>query len=150
MVTKEYLAGIFDGEGCLYIMQSRRASLGSSRCSLKPMVVICNTCLPLLEAIQADWGGRIIPKRLEYYKGRKARQSYELYWHDQNKVAALLGAIQPFLIVKKAEVDLFISDFVPTIRNATTSYRLSDGEHAKRVEVRDKLRVMKKVEYPAA
>lgn len=146
-----YLAGIFDGEGCLYIKESYRPSLKavSRRSVLRACVVICNTHLPLLEAIQACYGGAITSKRLEYYKGRKARQSWELYWNGQNEIAFLMEAVRPYLIIKRDQVECFIEDFVPTLRSASGAYHLTDQEYEQRKSVKDRLQLLKRVEYPA-
>ena len=87
-----YLAGFFDGEGCVNFTRSRN--------TIYPRVLIVNTNLEVLEEIQAEWGGDI------HKASRQAgwKQSYQLRisW---SKAVALLEAIQPFLRLKHRQAE---------------------------------------------
>src|SRR5947207_7951885 len=100
MFSVQYLAGIFDGEGCLCIIKAGKSGLHAR-------LSIGNTCLPLLQSIQADWGGIISPmvsRRLQNYR-------LDLYKHED--LLKFLKEIQPYLFVKKAQVDYFMAEFAP-------------------------------------
>ena len=88
-----YIAGIFDGEGCVSFTKCRTSSY--------VRVLIVNTNLELLEYIQECFGGDITKM------SRKAgwRQSYQwrLSW---SKAIDFLVAIQPWVRIKSDQIAL--------------------------------------------
>ena len=84
-----YIAGLFDGEGCITIGQNLRAS-------------VSNTKKPCLEFVQAIFGGSL------YEKNRLGRVAlYDLYFSGYDAVR-MLNAILPYLIVKHQQAELAI------------------------------------------
>lgn len=90
-LKRSYVAGIFDGEGCIDFYKSRKQIL----CR----VTITNTNLELLERIQASFGGAIEQKttRKEHWK-----PSYQLRFGCTQAVN-FIDKILPYLIVKREQ-----------------------------------------------
>ena len=82
-----YVAGIFDGEGCVNFGRTRRTSF------IRASIV--NTYLPLLEALKARFGGDIAPRRRR--GGWKRSYEWRIQW---TRAVDFLDAISPWLIVK--------------------------------------------------
>ena len=101
MLSKEYIAGLFDGEGHVSITESLRKGGNYPKLLIK----ITNTFLPVLEEIQLIYGG-------SFYKQPKAKDHY-LQVHvlslsvEQSKT--FLKDILPFLVIKKDGAGLNIA-----------------------------------------
>ena len=95
-LSLEYIAGFFDGEGCIniYSSSSRR---GHVRTRLRAS--IGNTDRRPLDAIRGKFGGQIRTLR-----GHN-RPVFVLVWNGAT-AASLLDALRPFLIVKATQADL--------------------------------------------
>lgn len=101
-VEAAWLAGVFDGEGCI---------CWANRKFPKPTLVlqIGNTCRPLLERVQQVTGSggitigqRFKDKRREYFK-----------WQiSSSKAKSVLQQIERFLVVKRQRADLALRDEV--------------------------------------
>jgi len=149
-ISAQYLAGFFDGEGCVHIHSAIRKG-GQHRRRYKARVTITNTHLPTLQAIASQHGGKVYARiHGEYYEGRNIRQSWNLNWDVQEAVVRVLKAMQPYLIQKKAQVDYFLTEYTPTMKDRKGAYHLSDAEYAKRAEIHTKLQELKKEEFKAA
>jgi len=98
MLSLDYLAGLFDGEGCINISH-RGVSRGTARTMLR--VSLGNTHGALLDAIQQQHGGLI-----RTLKGRN-KPVYVLVWSDL-KAENFLRVIRDRLVIKRAEADLAI------------------------------------------
>jgi hypothetical protein len=96
-MTIQYLAGIVDGEG--HFCRPRNKS-GQGRYSWESRIIVTNTCLSLMDTIQAAYGGRV---RLRI---RSKTNNLPCYvWTLTGKRAeALAIRLQPFLIVKAEQV----------------------------------------------
>ena len=97
-LTKEYIAGFFDGEGHVSITWSKRRGMMNPKLCLK----LTNTYLPLLESIKEIYGGNIYasPKQYEHYL-----QCYALSLTvEQSK--KFLNDVLPFLVIKKRQAEL--------------------------------------------
>ena len=94
-----YMAGIFDGEGCISIGKHQRRKNWNPTYSLKISVVMCNPYIPKL--FQMAFGGRI-----DCYE----RVGYKLphwNWHlDSKNTIPFLEAIMPYLRLKRDEARL--------------------------------------------
>jgi len=118
-IKLSYLAGIIDGEGSISIEIQSKSIRHNRKCdyySLRLLVV--NTNLTLLKWIQSNFGGTIrarksLPNRRQCYR-------WNLFSH---KAAEVLSACEPYMIVKKAHVEVFIK-FASTMNKANV--RLSD------------------------
>jgi hypothetical protein len=92
-----YIAGLVDGEGCIYI------DIGGEkhRC-YRLHLVISNTYYPILEYIKEKLGGRI--QRRSVVRGEK-KACWGLEWNAV-EVAKVLGLVYPYLKIKKAEAQV--------------------------------------------
>lgn len=107
-------------------------------------VMISNTHLPVLQAIQAEYGGNI--NKVVSKPG--ALQNLRLDINGHAKILRFLSIVRPYLHVKKDQVELFMTDYAPTMQGMNGTYRpLTPEQHAKRREVRDKLHALKKIDY---
>lgn len=144
-IEPQYLAGFVDGEGTLVFRVNTRKG-GKRRTRISAALSIHHTHLPVLRAISECWGGSIYPHKSTSYKG--AKQGWMIHWQTQDGMLKVLTAIQPYLIVKKPEVDYFMLEYVPTMKSEERPYRMTDEQYAKRFEVRDVLTKFKQVEFP--
>lgn len=94
----EYLAGIIDGEGHFARPRSRNGRGDGFNWS--PKIIVTNTCLPLVEAIQATYGGTC---RLRARSKTNNLPCYVWTLHGK-KAEALAKELQPHLIVKREQV----------------------------------------------
>lgn len=92
-----YVAGFFDGEGCVGIKRS-----GSSH---QPYATIGQTRPEVLQRIQALFGGSI--------RFNKHSNCW-IYWASSRVALQLLRAIEPYAIVKLEEIKLVIRAFERT------------------------------------
>jgi hypothetical protein len=147
LISAEYLSGIFDGEGCLYIFEARTKRKHGVITNMHARAVISSTYLPLLTAIRADWGGSLHPDT----QASGLRQSYRLDFTSHDELLRLLRAVQPHAVIKKAQIDLFLAEFAPTMRSGQRKHLpLTVEQHAKRREIKSKLQELKKENFPAS
>lgn len=136
-MTAEYLSGFFDGEGCIRIQVS--GSIFKVRCCL------VNTNLSVMLEIQKQFGGRLetrnTPIRLTH------RQSYALNWDGTDNVKKFLQVISPFSIVKKAEIDLVLEEFIPHISETKRVRPIPHHVVSHRLELKKRLSNLKRVGY---
>ncbi len=107
MVSKEYLAGFFDGEGHVSITWTKK---GDWKSSPKLAVKMTNTYLPLMEEIQKEYGGNM-------YKGKNVKEHYlQVYTLSLTveESKRFLNDVMPFLKIKKrqAEIALIFSSTI--------------------------------------
>ena len=96
MISPEYAAGFFDGEGSVY---------ANSRCGgRQPTMLVCisNTHKEILIAHQEQWGGSISGKRI---KNERTRPCWQWVLAPKNG-ARFLREIYPHVIIKKEVVGL--------------------------------------------
>lgn len=102
-----YIAGIFDGEGCVFISKSNPSI--SRRCKTPTYQlnsVVCNTYLPVLVWLKDNFGGTINQKVPPKDKNWSPSWSWQT---NSNKALNFLETIYPFLRIKKLEVEIAIS-----------------------------------------
>lgn len=88
-----YVAGFFDGEGCVNFSYCRN--------SLFPRVLITNTDIDILQRIRERFGGDIKPLSLR--KGNwKQGYSLRISW---SKAVEFLSEIHPYLFLKAAQAE---------------------------------------------
>lgn len=120
---KIWLAGFFDGEGCI--------SIGRTRNTILIRVCLTNTNLKVLELIKSYYGGDIWinSRNAKDHPEWKIGYNYRIQW---NRAIVLLKDIYPYLQVKKEVAELAI-DF----------YHSDDCIVVKRPTENAKYRVMK-------
>lgn len=87
-LTKQYMAGFFDGAGCV--------NMTRSRASVFPRVLIVNTNREILEQFQRQYGGDINPI-VHRRKNWKPSWGWRLSW---TPAADFLEDILPWLVIK--------------------------------------------------
>ena len=95
MITAEYAAGFFDGEGCVNCSSTKKGS---------PFIrtLVVNTNLEVLEKFKEVWGGDISKN---YRSKENWKQAYT--WRLSHTAAGyFLSDILPFLIVKNKQATL--------------------------------------------
>ena len=94
-----YLAGFFDGEGCVRIIKGKN-HLGNVQYSLR--VIVSNTNDYVLHLYKLSFGGRIQKRK---YKKPEWRDCYA--WElSSTRAYDFLKCVYPYLILKKAQADL--------------------------------------------
>lgn len=104
MISPQYLAGLIDGEGYLGLLPSRAKGLKNQ--SFEPVIKIGMTgyeVLPIFNQLVEQYGGHIDTRKV-LTKGN--RQAYTYILKSRMKVSILLADIEPFMIVKKKQVEL--------------------------------------------
>jgi len=95
-----YFAGLFDGEGCVYIYSTNK-TLRSKNKKHVLSVVINNTNPVIIQELLKNFGGY-----LQYQEAKGNRRALWYWKMSAKKAENFLKIIFPYLIVKKAEVEL--------------------------------------------
>lgn len=98
-----YLAGLFDGEGCICIGKEKaRGERPHPSYHLECSVSMCNEYLPNL--YRFSFGGSVF-----FYKDRHPNHQPAWQWHiSARKASGFLNTILPYLTIKKGEAELAI------------------------------------------
>ena len=103
MISKQYLAGLIDGEA--YIgMTTHRDSRTERGFTLQSSIMIGSTNEYLLKEIKKITSGRIYIRN----KTRKNKKLYVLQIHNLENIIRLLKDISKYLIIKKEQSTLLI------------------------------------------
>lgn len=114
-----YLAGIIDGEGSIAIEIQSQSIRHNRKCDYYSLrLVVINTNIQLLNWIQSNFGGTI--KQRKPVANRRQCYTWNLCSHN---AAHVLQNCYPYMIVKKAHVDVFL-EFAKTMSHG--NMRLSD------------------------
>lgn len=97
MLTHEYLAGLFDGEGCIQIRKDKTNGPFPSYCVIAQITM---TNERVIHAVKESCDGRY--HKITWQCRNNNRPAYMWNLHAQ-KAADFLTALLPFLIVKKEE-----------------------------------------------
>jgi hypothetical protein len=97
MITNEYMAGFFDGEGCINI-----TICGKNRQTVLRVYVV-NTDKDILLKIQSKFGGRLYHSDKGNNKGWKTFRCLD--WRGPHAIK-LLQSIYPHLLLKRPQADL--------------------------------------------
>ena len=101
-MDSSYIAGLFDGEG--YVRINRWEKPGSSHIRYNLVAGINMTYRPIIEKLHERFGGGLHMNR---YDLRNPNQRIGYCWVVASQFAAtFLRVIQPYVIVKKDQVDL--------------------------------------------
>lgn len=96
----EYIAGLFDGEGCI--------NFSRCRTSIFPRILLVNTNLAILEKLKAQYGGDI--QKLSRKPNWKQAYIWRLSWL---KAVNFLDEISDWLEIKTEQADIiFAWDFL--------------------------------------
>src|ERR1035437_3208141 len=121
MVSKQYLAGFIDGEGCFNIAKDRTTWF--------PRLLIGNTNLEVLSMIKETYGGdiQLMHKAVEPLNWK---QSW-MYRAAGKTFRVILSDVYEYLIIKKPQADLCLEMF---------TYK--DAE--RRFEIKQKMNILNK------
>jgi hypothetical protein len=98
-ISAEYLAGFFDGEGCINIAVRGRAKQVVLR------IMLVNTDYEFLKEVQSEYGGRLSRRQ---HKAKPHWKPFCCVTWTNNHAARFLGVLAPYLRVKRKQVDLAI------------------------------------------
>lgn len=96
-----YVAGLFDGEGCVSIYYTTEPRNGKSYHNMH--VRIANTDLAVLEWVQERFGGKIHQNQPGGKGG--TRPGYVLQWSNKS-IVPFLATILPYLIIKREAAEI--------------------------------------------
>lgn len=124
----EYLAGLFDGEGCIHIPKMPLDSGMGFSYSLR--VIFCMTHEPIVRAIAEKFGAAFCPlKKRNNPNNRNWKMAFQTQICGE-KAAQLLRDMLPFLIVKHEEAVLAIQlqDHITRYRNSAKRWTAQERE----------------------
>ena len=95
ILSPEYCAGLFDGEGTVYAANRQRPS--GKRPSPTIMIFISNTNREIIDILQGDWGGSVWTR---VHRDGGSQDQHQ--WALAPKMGyPFLKCIQPFVIIKR-------------------------------------------------
>lgn len=98
MLSLEYIAGLFDGEGCVFIGRVKRTKNGNIGERLSAQIT--NIYLPVLQELKAQFGGYIFTR-----PPTNGRSVYNWIIHT-NTAFSFITLIEPHCIIKKDQIHL--------------------------------------------
>ena len=146
-----YAAGLFDGEG--YVRISRWNKPNSRHIRYQAVAGIGMTYRPIIEALQAEYGGSLNENRHDL---RSAKNRIQFTWLVASRKAyAFLLRVRPYLVVKKdeAEVVLAFQEHIDMHPYKSAGPKLLREDHAEIMAEREALFVkctaFKKRSFPS-
>jgi hypothetical protein len=106
LLSPEYLAGLFDGEGCIDV-QRMYPSEGKGRFYVRPRVRLCmsDSAKPLIQALHAAFGGHLTNRLAP---GPNQQNSSSLEWLSDRDIRSILTLIRPHLVLKAEQAKLVL------------------------------------------
>lgn len=126
MLTDEYIAGFFDGEGCVSINTGGRCTVSITQ--KNPAV---------LYLIQAKYGGNV------RFKDNRTFNCYNLIITNKRDILKFLKAMLPLCVVKKQEVEIGIEAAERINSDNPGCTPLTVEERAYRMSLRAKMQALK-------
>jgi hypothetical protein len=132
MMDFRWLAGFFDGEGCVYLQSMTRVNRRLPRYCLQ--ISITQNDRFILEEIQKEFGGQVY-----LHKGRRCYR-----WRITGMASLpFLQAVCPYVRIKKDQVDLAI-EFVASMRKANLGpVSMGDEVNERRFFIHNRLKELK-------
>lgn len=150
MLSDEYMAGLFDGEGCVMVRVWRKPN--SPHIRYQPAISLGMTYRPVIEQIHRQYGGSI---HLNDHSKRNKKHRAQFNWVASSQVAArVLRAMLPYLIVKKDEAELVLQlqGSLDTWRNKLWNFngvhQRRDEIMAERQNIADRVAALKRRSFP--
>src|SRR6266436_1144880 len=97
MISAEYIAGFFDGEGCIDFKRTGQARMIAVRAALT------NTNLEFLKLIQIQYGGKIYSKPI---KGKPHWKNWNALTWINSEAINFLKLIKPYAFLKLDQIKL--------------------------------------------
>lgn len=142
MITDEYIAGFFDGEGCITSQMIFQTGKYEKYPRVNVQLSIANTNRQTLEDISQKYGGSISKKG---NRPQTVRECYSLCITGKENMSIFLNAILPYLRIKKDQAIIAL-EFIETIREENLGcVALNPEIHLIRKNIHDKLRLLKRV-----
>jgi len=141
-IDRRYLAGLFDGEGCIYYNKKHDGKKRDTGINIGAS--ISNTYKPIIERLYNEFGG-YFRKRISKHKfetGRYRKTIYELVLLNA-KAESFIRECLPYLIIKKERAELVLE-----LRKNTNNYQGSIvpiREMKRRMSLIEKLSFLNKV-----
>lgn len=98
MLSEEYIAGFFDGEGCVTINTSTATHKSGNRYPSTVMVCVSQNDINILRLIQNRCGGKLLANSTH-------KRHHILQWYG-NKAGSFLELVYPHLQVKKKQAEV--------------------------------------------
>lgn len=107
MISDEYAAGLFDGEGCIHLYKNGKSGYGL-------VISMVQVDPSPLFALQDRFGGSVKdnPKQADRARGMKSRDQKRWYMTGPKK--SFIQAISPHAITKRAQLEMalqYITEF---------------------------------------
>jgi hypothetical protein len=157
MLDDRYMAGLFDGEGCIMIRvckpTTKTTKKGFSDHTRYQLYLTLNmTFRPIMEEIYREYGGKFSMNRHDL---RNPNQRICFVWTiTSQKAKAFLQRIYPYLIVKKTEAELALK-FQENVdahtyqsENPLRSHPNREAIMAERQRLADEIKALKHVAFP--
>lgn len=104
-LTIQYVAGLFDGEGCVNIYQTKKYV--DNRIGYELTIAIFNSHKEVIELLQENFGGCV--QKRERGLGRNENWKIGYSWKlSCNQAKNLLEKLLPFLIIKKEQAKIAV------------------------------------------
>lgn len=131
---KAWMAGFFDGEGCISIRSTKKQPLPSS------LITICNTKEDSIKVFQYYFGGKI---HYRTFKTPGKNKKPEYRWNCPKATdIEFITIIFPFLVIKRVQAKLFL-DFQKTlVRGSGRSRKVSDENRMLRYGIYGKMKLL--------
>jgi hypothetical protein len=107
-MTPEYLAGLFDGEGCIDVQTLYpSAPSAKGKLYLRPRVRMCmsDNTLYMMQLLHTAFGGHLVRRKST---SPTQQASWSLEWLNQKAMKKLLNTILPHLILKREQAKLVL------------------------------------------
>jgi hypothetical protein len=104
VITPEYLAGFWDGEGCFYMGMQKAKHPDNKKLYPKAQVMLSQSGedgLRLLEAVREQYGGTIY-LHLKPGQHKAKKTAYKIWWNKEEAIK-LINTLMPYLILKKTQ-----------------------------------------------
>jgi hypothetical protein len=134
---KAWMAGFFDGEGCITIRSTKKQPTPSS------LLTVCNTKKESLKVFQFYFGGKILYRDL--LNRRKQNKKPEYRWNcPKREDVEFIKTILPFLVIKRTQANLFLEFQKTRIRGSGNGNRLSKEELQIRKKIYGRMKILNK------
>lgn len=143
MISTEYIAGFFDGEGCVslfyFALRKKKSDPSKKILGMRLVVLVSNTEPEVLRLIQAVYGGHLHISN----KRRKATHKpvSSLRFSNAPDQRRFLAAILPFSITKREAIKIGL---VYLQTSKMSGHRPTQEEWTKRIECIEALKLINK------
>lgn len=128
MISLEYLAGYFDGEGCVSFTKA-----GTKYPSLR--IAVATADLEVLQEFFKRFGGSLSKEK---QSGRR-RQMYRWYVCGGSRAQEILKELLPFLVAKRPQAELAM---IPDFRQGKVGKRLTNEERRVRLDILEQVQAI--------